>query len=101
MCNMPIYQADLCNQEPLQLVTNQTATSYTDAILRDTDYKLSEPDEARIIEFGVLVVSVIIILFVVLFLCYAIWTFWFCRKIKCCAWMDCRGKHGAVKKEDR
>ena len=65
---MPKYQAYLCNDEVLQQ-KSRGPTSYADAILRDTDMELAEPDDANILLYGGLVCGIILFLVIVALLC--------------------------------
>ena len=86
LCNMPVYQFELCNAPDYEIiqVNNQTALSYTDAILRDTDYKLAEADEAHVVEYAIMVFCIIVSLFLLMVLVNCTMTCYLCNRFKCC-----------------
>ena len=83
---MPVYQFELCNAPDSEIapVNNQTALSYTDAILRDTDYELAEPDEAHVVEYAVMVFLVIVCLFLLFGIYWCLRLCYCCNKYQCC-----------------
>ena len=68
LCNVPVYAAYLCNMDIGRNPYEYQITTYTEAIQRDTEYRLAEVDEAFTFEYLGLVCSIILGLILLVFL---------------------------------
>ena len=65
---MPVYAAYLCNMDIGRNPHEYQITTYTEAIQRDTEYRLAEVDEAFTFEYLGLVCCIILGLILLVFL---------------------------------